>query len=82
MVILKNLILVLQGYIEDLALVFSSEDLTISLFYLREENVKLLCSEILKDEFPVIRTIAKLLRKFSSSFFAAQYCKPLKNSRS
>ena len=75
--VLKNLILVLQGYIEDLGLVLNSEDLTISLFDLRKENLKLLCSKILKYEFAVIRTIAKHLGKFTSIFSTMRYGKPL-----
>ena len=49
--------------------------MTVSLFYVKKEKVKLLCSEILEDECPKIRTIDKLLGKFTSSFPTVQFGK-------
>ena len=47
----------------------------ISLSDVKEEKIKLLCSEILEEECPKITTIAKLLGKFTSSFPAVQFGK-------
>ena len=49
--------------------------MTISLTDVKKEKIKLLCSEILEDECPKIRTIAKLLGKFTCSFAAVQFGK-------
>ena len=47
--------------IEYLGFVLNSQSMTISLSDVKKEKIKLLCSEILEDEGPKIRTIAKLL---------------------
>ena len=49
--------------------------MTISLFDIKKEKIKLLCSEILKDSSQAIRTAAKLLRKFTNSFRVLWYDK-------
>ena len=54
---------------------FVLKSMTISLTDVKKEKIKLLCSEILEDECPKIRTIAKLLGKFTSSFAAVQFGK-------
>ena len=51
-----------------LCFVLNSEDMSIFLSGAKKEKIKLLCSEILKTESPTIRTVAKLLGKFTSSF--------------
>ena len=61
--------------IEYLGFVLNSQSMTISLSDVKKEKMKLLCSEILEDECPKIRTIAKLLRKFTSSFAVVQFGK-------
>ena len=60
---------------EYLGFVLNSQSMTISLSDVKKEKMKLLCSEILEDECPKIRTIAKLLGKFTSSFAAVQFGK-------
>ena len=62
-------------FIEYLGFVLNSQPMTISLSDVKKEKIKLLCSEILEDECPKIRTIAKLLGKFTSSFPAVQFGK-------
>ena len=42
--------------------------MSIFLSGVKKEKINLLCSEILKAESPTIRTVAKLLGKFTSSF--------------
>ena len=59
--------------IEYLGFVLNSQSMTISLSDVKKEKIKLLCSEILEEECPKIRTIAKLLGKFTSSFPAVQF---------
>ena len=49
--------------------------MTISLPDVKKEKIKLLCSEILEDECLKIRTVAKLLRKFTNSFPAVPFGK-------
>ena len=49
--------------------------MTISLSDAKKENIKLLYSDVLKAECSKIRTIAKLLGKFTSSFPAVQFGK-------
>ena len=49
--------------------------MTISLSDVKKEKIKLLCLEILGDECPKIRTIAKIIGKFTSSFPAVQFGK-------
>ena len=46
----KNSIFVLTKCIEYLGFVLNSEDIKISLFDVKKVNIKLVCSEILKDE--------------------------------
>ena len=59
-------------FIEYLCFLLNPEDMTISLSdKKKEEKIKLVCSQILKHESPIIRTVAKFLGKFSSSFLAA-----------
>ena len=62
-------------YIEDLGFVLNPQSMTISLSDVKKEKIKLLCLEILGDECPKIRTIAKILGKFTSSFPAVQFGK-------
>ena len=61
--------------IEYLGFVLNSQSMTVFLSDGKKEKIKLLCSEILEDECPKIKTIAKLLRKFTSSFSAVQFGK-------
>ena len=58
--------------IEYLGFVLNSQSMTIFLSDAKKEKIKLLCSEILEDKCPKIKTIAKLLGKFTSSFSAVQ----------
>ena len=51
-----------------LCFVLNSEDMSIFLSGVKKEKIKLLCLEILKAESPTIRTVAKLLGKFTSNF--------------
>ena len=61
--------------IEYLGFLLNSVDMTISLSDIKKEKIKLLCSEILKDESQRLRTVAKLLEKFTRSFRATSYDK-------
>ena len=61
--------------IEYLGFVLNSQSMTVSLSDVKKEKVKLLCSEIIEDECPKIRTIDKLLGKFTTSFPAVQFGK-------
>ena len=47
--------------------------MAISLSDIKKEKIRSLCTEILNEEFPVIRTVARLLGKFSTSFPAVQF---------
>ena len=49
--------------------------MTISLSDAKKENIKLLFSDVLKAASSKIRTIAKLLGKFTSSFPAVRFSK-------
>ena len=49
--------------------------MTISFSDVKQEKINLLCSEILADECPKIRAIAKLLEKLTRSFPAVQFGK-------
>ena len=59
--------------IEYLGFIINSENMTISLSDRKKEKIRSLCTEILNEEFPVIRTVASLLGKFCSSFPAVQF---------
>ena len=59
--------------IEYFRFIINSENMTISLSDIKKEKIRSLCTEILNEEFPVIRTVASLLGKFSSSFPAVQF---------
>ena len=47
--------------------------MTLSLSDIKKEKIRSLCTEILNEEFPVIRKVAGLLGKFSSSFPAVRF---------
>ena len=53
-------------------IIINSENIITSLSDVKKQKIRSLCTNILKDDFPVIRKIASLLGKIHSSFSAVQ----------
>ena len=66
---LEKSLFVLTRCIEHLGFVLNSQTMIISLSDVKKEKIKLLCLEILDDECPKVRTIAKLMGKFIIAVF-------------
>lgn len=61
--------------IEYLGFIINSQRMIVSLTYAKKVSIKEFCREILEEKFVVIRKVASLLGKFTSSFPAVQYGK-------
>ena len=59
--------------IEYLGFVIDSQSMTISLTKKKKACIKQLCHEVLQEELLIIRKIARLLAKFTSSFSAVHF---------
>ena len=54
--------------IEYLGFVYDSQSMTISLTQRKNASIKHFCHEVLQEEFMIIKNIARLIGKFTSSF--------------
>ena len=59
--------------IEYFGFIINSVDMTVTLTNTKKENIMQLCISILADEQPLIRSVAQLLGKFTSSFPAVLF---------
>ena len=68
-----KLIFVPARSIEYLGFVIDSQSMTMSLTQKKKASIRQLCHEVLQEEFLIIRKIARLLGKFTSSFPAVRF---------